>query len=45
MMLKNTLEDLEFSIQIELVESRAFCEFEAAELKNQGVLVDLVNQI
>ena len=44
-MLKNTFEDLEFSIQIELVESRAFCEFEAVDLENQGVLVDLVNQI
>ena len=35
---------LEFSTQITLVESRAFSKFEAVELKNQGVLVELVSQ-
>ena len=45
MMLENIFEDLEFSKQITLVESRAFSKFESVELKYQGVLVDLVSQI
>ena len=40
-MLKNTSEDLEFSKQISLVDSRQFSKFEAVELKSQGVLVDV----
>ena len=43
MMLKNSSEGPEFSKQITLVESRSFSKFEAVELKNQGVLVDLVS--
>ena len=45
MMLKNTFEDLKFSNQITLVESRILSKFEAVELKNQGVLVGLVSHI
>ena len=44
MMLKFSFYLLEFSTQITLVESRAFSKFEAVELKNQGVLVELVSQ-
>ena len=45
MMLKNTFEDLEFSNQITLVESRILSKFETVELENQGVLVGLVSHI